>query len=75
MNRFSIGSFLAGAVLAGSLTMGGLALADREGEGGMGEGGMMSQMQEMMGKCNQMMDEHMDEKETSSPDADSGSSS
>lgn len=52
MNRFSPGSFVAGAVLAASLTVGGLALA--QGEGMMGGGGMMSQMSEMMSKCNAM---------------------
>lgn len=63
MKRFAPGSFFAGAVLAGALTVGGLAIAHGDGDserGGMmgGEGmmGMMSQMQEMMSRCNAMMD-------------------
>lgn len=78
MNRFSLGSFVAGAVLAASLTVGGLALAHSEGGGMMGGGGMMSQMQEMMSKCNAMMDKmdgHMGEEGPSAPDTNSEPSS
>lgn len=60
MNKFSMRSFLAGAVLTSTLTVGGLVLAQGDdNDGGMMGGGMMEmmpEMQEMMSRCNAMMD-------------------